>query len=59
MAVQMKCILKRSIFHVPLITDICFSKLSLTAAKQKKAFVVYNVPPGKVAKGNLLDYNMF
>ena len=53
MAVQMKCILKRSIFHVPLITDICFSKLSLTVAKQKKAFV------GKVAKRNLLDYNMF
>ena len=59
MAVRMKCILKRLIFLVPLITDICFSKLSLTVAKQRKAFVVYNAPLGKVVKGNLLDYNMF
>ena len=37
MAVQVKCILKRLIFLVPLITDMCFNKLSLTVAKQRKS----------------------
>ena len=41
MAVQVKCILKWLIFLVPLITDICFSKLSLTVAKQRKKRSLY------------------